>query len=50
MSDDLEDLLKDWLRERGATDPSTVRAAADRVATFPPRRRRPGRAWRPPRR
>jgi hypothetical protein len=40
MNDDFEDLLKRWLRERGATDRSAIRALAGNVAVLPPRRRR----------
>jgi hypothetical protein len=40
MSDDFEDLLKRWLRERGTTDRSAIRALAGNVAVLPPRRRR----------
>jgi hypothetical protein len=40
MSDDFEDLLKRWLRERGATDQSALRALAGHVAVLPPRRSR----------
>jgi hypothetical protein len=40
MSDDFEDLLKRWLRDRGATDRSTLEFVAGNVATLPPRRRR----------
>ena len=38
MSDEFEDLLKRWLRERGAADRSTFQALAGNVATLPPRR------------
>jgi hypothetical protein len=40
MSDDFEDLLKRWLRERGTSDRSAIRALAGNVAVLPPRRRR----------
>jgi hypothetical protein len=40
MSDDFEDLLKRWLRDRGTADRSAVRALAGHVATLPPRNRR----------
>ena len=40
MSDDFEDLLKRWLRDRGTTDRSTLQALAGNVAALPPRRRR----------
>jgi hypothetical protein len=40
MSDDFEDLVKRWLRDRGATDRSTLEAMAGHVAVLPPRRRR----------
>lgn len=44
MSDDFEDLLKRWLRDRSRTDPSTLQALAGNVAALPPRRRnRPSR-------
>ena len=42
MSDDFEDLLKGWLRQRGTTDQADLRAIAGHVAVLPPRRgRRP---------
>jgi hypothetical protein len=42
MSDEFEDLLKGWLRQRGAADRSTLQALAGNVAALPPRpRRRP---------
>jgi len=40
MNDDFEDLLKRWLRDRGATERSAIEALAGHVATLPPRRRR----------
>jgi len=40
MSDDFEDLLKRWLRDRGATDRSAFEAMAGHVAVLPPRRAR----------
>jgi hypothetical protein len=40
MSDDFEDLLKRWLRDRAGRDRSALRALAGSVATLPPRRRR----------
>ncbi|HLQ48117.1 MAG TPA: hypothetical protein VK233_04035 [Candidatus Dormibacteraeota bacterium] len=40
MSDEFEDLLKRWLRQRGAADRSTLQALAGNVAVLPPRRRR----------
>jgi len=40
MSDDFEDLVKRWMRDRAATDRSTLAALAGNVATLPPRRRR----------
>jgi hypothetical protein len=40
MSDEFEDLLKRWLRDRGAADRSTLQALAGNVAALPPRRRR----------
>jgi hypothetical protein len=40
MSDDFEDLLKRWLRDRAGSDRSALRALAGNVATLPPRRRR----------
>jgi len=40
MNDDFEDLLKRWLRDRGATDRSAIESLAGHVATLPPRRRR----------
>jgi hypothetical protein len=40
MSDEFEDLLKRWLRDRGTNDRSTIRALAGNVAALPPRRRR----------
>lgn len=44
MSDDFEDLLKRWLRDRSRTDRSTLQALAGNVAALPPRRRnRPSR-------
>jgi hypothetical protein len=39
MSDDFEDLVKRWLRDRGATDRSALEAMAGHVAVLPPRRR-----------
>ena len=38
--DDLDDLLKRWLRDRGATDRSALEALAGHVAVLPPRRGR----------
>lgn len=43
MSDDFEDLLKRWLRDRAGNDRSTLQALAGNVATLPPHRREPGR-------
>lgn len=40
MSDEFEDLLKGWLRDRGAADRSTLEALAGNVATLPPPSRR----------
>jgi hypothetical protein len=40
MSDDFEDLLKRWLRDRAGNDRSAIRALAGNVAALPPRRRR----------
>jgi hypothetical protein len=40
MSDEFEDLLKRWLRQRGAADRSTLQALAGNVAALPPRPRR----------
>jgi hypothetical protein len=40
MSDEFEDLLKRWLRQRGAADRSTLQALAGNVAVLPPRPRR----------
>lgn len=40
MSDDFEDLLRRWLRDRSRTDRSTLQALAGNVAVLPPRRRR----------
>jgi hypothetical protein len=40
MSDEFEDLLKRWLRQRGAADRSMLQALAGNVAALPPRRRR----------
>jgi hypothetical protein len=40
MSDDFEDTLKRWLRDRGVTDRSDLHALAGHVAMLPPRRRR----------
>jgi hypothetical protein len=42
MSDDFEDLLKRWLRERAGDDRAALRALAGNVATLP-RRRQPNR-------
>jgi hypothetical protein len=39
MSDEFEDLVKRWMRDRAATDRSTLAALAGNVATLPPRRR-----------
>ena len=38
MSDDFEDLLKGWLRQRGTADQADLRAIAGHVAVLPPRR------------
>ena len=38
MSDDFEDLLRRWLRDRAGTDRSTLRVLAGNVAALPPRR------------
>jgi hypothetical protein len=40
MSDDFEDLLKRWLRDRAGHDRSALQALAGNVAALPPRRRR----------
>jgi hypothetical protein len=40
MSDEFEDLLKRWLRERGGTDRSAIQALAGNVAALPPRNQR----------
>ena len=40
MSDEFEDLLKRWLRQRGAADRSILQALAGNVAVLPPRGRR----------
>ena len=40
MSDEFEDLLKAWLRQRGAADRSTLQTLAGSVAVLPPRPRR----------
>ena len=40
MSDEFEDLLKRWLRQRGGADRSTLQALAGNIATLPPRNRR----------
>lgn len=40
MSDDFEDLLKRWLRDRAGNDRSALQALAGNVAAFPPRRQR----------
>jgi hypothetical protein len=40
MSDDFEDLLKRWLRDRAGNDRSALQALAGNVAALPPRRRR----------
>ena len=40
MSDEFEDLLKRWLRQRGAADRSTLQALAGNVAALPPPNRR----------
>ena len=40
MSDDFEELLKRWLRDRAGNDRSALRALAGNVAALPPRRRR----------
>ena len=41
MSDDFEDLLRRWLRERGRPDREQLAALAGHVAVLPPRRSRP---------
>ena len=38
MSDDFEDLLKRWLRDRAGNDRSALQALAGNVAALPPRR------------
>jgi len=38
MSDDFEDLLKRWLRDRAGNDRSAIQALAGSVAVLPPRR------------
>lgn len=38
MSDDFEDLLKRWLRDRAGSDRSALQALAGNVAVLPPRR------------
>lgn len=43
MSDDFEDLLRRWLRERGRADRDELAALAGRVAVLPPRRSGPRR-------
>ena len=43
MSDDFEDQLKQWLRQRAGDDRAAVQALAGNVATLPPRRARPSR-------
>jgi hypothetical protein len=43
MSDDFEDLLKRWLRDRARSDRAALQALAGNVAALPPRRREPGR-------
>jgi len=40
MSDDFEELLKRWLRDRAGNDRSTLQALAGNVAALPPRRQR----------
>jgi hypothetical protein len=40
MSDDFEDLLKRWLRDRAGNDRSALQALAGNVAALPPRRQR----------
>jgi hypothetical protein len=40
MSDEFEDLLKRWLRQRGAADRSTLHALAGNIAALPPPNRR----------
>lgn len=42
MSDDFEDALKRWLRDRGVADRSDLDALAGHVAVLPPRRSRRG--------
>ena len=44
MSDDFEDLLRRWLRDRAGTDRSALQAMAGNVAALPPRRQ-PRRLW-----
>lgn len=44
MSDDFEDLLKRWFRDRAGSDPAALEALAGNAAALPPRRRSgPGR-------
>lgn len=40
MSDDFEDLLRRWLRDRAGNDRSALQALAGNVAALPPRRQR----------
>ena len=40
MSDDFEEILKRWLRDRAGNDRSALQAMAGNVAALPPRRRR----------
>lgn len=40
MSDDFEDLVKRWMRDRAGNDRSVVASLVDNVATLPARRRR----------
>jgi hypothetical protein len=42
MTDEFEDLLKRWLRERAGADRSALQALAGNIAVLPPRRRRRG--------
>ena len=43
MSDDFENLVKRWLRDRAGQDRSALEALAGNVAVLPPRRRQPNR-------
>lgn len=42
MSDEFEDLLKRWMRDRAGTDRAALQALAGNVAALPPHRRRRG--------